>query len=67
MRLSKVDATKAQTIVQAAFTGGVITDNSDNAYMRHDANYLNPIGNMLNSTEANNFFLAKAFVDTLKK
>jgi hypothetical protein len=66
MRLSKVDATKAQTVVQAAFTAGVITENTDNAYMRHDANYLNPIGNMLNSTEANNFFLAKAFVDSLK-
>ena len=39
MRLSKVDAAKAQTTVQAAFAGGVITDNADNAYMRHDANY----------------------------
>jgi len=66
MRLSKVDPAKAQTIVQAAFTGGVITDNADNAYMRHDANYLNPIGNMLNSTEAANWYLVKAFVDTLK-
>jgi hypothetical protein len=66
MRLSKVDPGKAQSAVQAAFTGGVITDNADNAYMRHDANYLNPIGGMLNSTEANNFYLVKAFVDTLK-
>jgi hypothetical protein len=66
MRLSKVDAAKAQSTVQAAFAGGVITDNADNAYMRHDANYQNPIGGMLNSTEANNFYLVKAFVDTLK-
>jgi hypothetical protein len=66
MRLSKVDAAKAQTIVQAAFTGGVITANADNAYMRHDANYQNPIGNMLNSTEAANWYLVKSFVDTLK-
>jgi hypothetical protein len=66
MRLSKVDPAKAQSTVQAAFTGGVITDNADNAYMRHDANYLNPIGNMLNSTEAANWYLVKAFVDTLK-
>ena len=66
MRLSKIDQSKAQTIVQAAFAGGVITDNADNAYMRHDANYLNPAGNMLNSTEANNFYLAKPFVDQLK-
>jgi hypothetical protein len=66
MRLSKIDATKAQTVVQAAFTGGVITDNADNAYLRHDANYLSPIGNMLNSTEAANWYLVKTFVDTLK-
>jgi hypothetical protein len=66
MRLSKVDPAKAQSTVLAAFNGGVITDNADNAYMRHDANYLNPIGNMLNSTEAANWYLVKAFVDTLK-
>jgi hypothetical protein len=66
MRLSKVDAAKAQTVVQAAFTGGVITDNADNAYMRHDANYTQPIGNMLNGSEAANFYLTKPFVDQLK-
>ena len=66
MRLSKVDATKAQAIVQAAFTGGVITNNADNAYMRHDANYTQPIGNMLNGTEAANFYLTRPFVDQLK-
>jgi hypothetical protein len=66
MRLSKVDATKAQAIVQAAFTGGVINNNADNAYMRHDANYTQPIGIMLNGTEAANFYLTKPFVDQLK-
>jgi hypothetical protein len=66
MRLSKVDATKAQSTVQAAFNGGVILTNADNAMMRHDANYTSPIGNMLNGTEAANFYLVKAFVDTLK-
>ena len=66
MRLSKVDAAKAQATVEAAVAGGVILLNADNAYMRHDANYTQPIGNMLNSTEANNFYLAKPFVDHLK-
>ena len=66
MRLSKVDAAKAQAVVQAAFTAGVITDNADNAYMRHDANYTQPIGNMLNGSEAANFYLTKPFVDYLK-
>jgi hypothetical protein len=66
MRLSKVDAVKAQSAVQAALAGGVITDNADNAYIRHDANFTQPIGIMLNGSEAANFYLVKAFVDTLK-
>ena len=66
MRLSKIDATKAQATVQAAFTGGVITDNADNAYMRLDANYTWAIGNSLNGSEAANFYLTKPFVDQLK-
>ncbi len=66
MRLSKVDAAKAQTTVLAAFNGGVITDNADNGYIRHDANYNQPVGGTLNGSEAANFYLAKPFVDQLK-
>src|SRR5688572_3286664 len=66
LRLSKADATKAQSTVQAAFQGGVILANADNAFIRHDANYTNPIGATLNSTEAANFYLTKPFVDSLK-
>jgi len=66
MRIAKADATKAQATVQAAFAGGVITDNADNAYMRHDANYTSPLGNTLNGSEAANFYLTKPFVDQLK-
>lgn len=68
MRLVKVDAGKAQSTVQAAVAaaGGLITTNADNAVMRHDANYTQPIGNMLNGTEGANFFLTKPFVDHLK-
>ncbi|MET0243848.1 MAG: SusD/RagB family nutrient-binding outer membrane lipoprotein [Flavitalea sp.] len=66
MRLTKVDAALAETTVKAAFAGGVILDNADNALIRHDVNYQNPIGGMLNGTEAANFFLAKPFVDELK-
>jgi hypothetical protein len=66
MRLSKIDPAKAKTTVQAALAGGVIMLNTDNAMLKHDANYASPIGNMLNSTEAANFYLVKAFVDTLK-
>jgi hypothetical protein len=66
MRLSKANATLAQSTVAAAFSGGVILSNADNAIIKHDANYLNPNGNMLNSTEAANFYLTKPFVDALK-
>jgi hypothetical protein len=66
MRLSKVDAAKAEQTVKAAVQGGVIPANADNAVMRHDANYGQPIGNTLNSTEAANFYLAEPFVNYLK-
>jgi len=66
MRLSKVNPTLAQSIVQTAVAGGVITSNDDNAMIRHDANYKNPISNTLNSTEAANYYLAEPFVEYLK-
>jgi hypothetical protein len=66
MRLSKVDQAQAAQVVAAALQGGVITSNADNAAMRHDANYLNPIGNTLNATEAANYYLTEPFVNYLK-
>lgn len=66
MRLSKVDPAKAQQLAAAAFQGGVILTNADNALMRHDANYTQGIGNTLNSTEAANLYLAEPFVNYLK-
>ncbi|MDO6430275.1 SusD/RagB family nutrient-binding outer membrane lipoprotein [Flavitalea sp. BT771] len=66
MRLSKKESAKAQTAVQAAVAGGVITGNADNAYIRHDANFTQPIGGTLNGSEAANFYLTKPFVDQLK-
>ena len=66
MRLSQVNASKAQQVVQAAFQGGVILLNSENAKIAHDPNYTNTIGNLLNSTEASNFYLTKPFVDYLR-
>ncbi|MEJ7738766.1 MAG: SusD/RagB family nutrient-binding outer membrane lipoprotein [Chitinophagaceae bacterium] len=66
MRLSKVDQARAQQVVAAAFQGGVILTNADNALMRHDNNYTQGVGNTLNSTEAANFYLAEPFVNYLK-
>ncbi len=66
MRISKANPTAAQQAVAKAFAGGVITNGLDNAAIRHDANYVNPIGNTLNSTEAANFYLTEPFVNFLK-
>ncbi|HMG94523.1 MAG TPA: SusD/RagB family nutrient-binding outer membrane lipoprotein [Chryseolinea sp.] len=66
MRLSKANQTLAASTVSAAFQGGVIVTNADNAVMKHDQNYQNPIGGTLNSTEAANFYLAAPFVNYLK-
>ena len=66
MRLSKVDPGRAQQVVQSAFQDGVMETNEDNFVVRHDANYTNSIGSTLNGSEANNFYLVKAFVDFLK-
>jgi hypothetical protein len=66
MHLSEVDAATAQSTVAAAFAGGVILDNADNAAVRHDGNYGNLTANVLNATEAANFYLAQPFVNALK-
>ncbi|WP_339867260.1 SusD/RagB family nutrient-binding outer membrane lipoprotein [uncultured Algoriphagus sp.] len=66
MRLSEVDPTTAQSVVQQAFQGGVILTNSENASLKHDPNYTNPIGNLLNATEASNFYLTEPFVEYLR-
>ena len=67
MRLVKIDPALAQSTVQKAVAGGLMTANSDNAVIRHDANYTNGVGQMLNSTEAANFYITAPFVDYLKR
>ena len=49
MRLSKVDAAQAQQVVAKAVQGGLMETNADNAIIKHDANYVNGIGNLLNA------------------
>lgn len=65
MRLVKADSGLAQSTVTAA-VGGIMTSNADNAVVRHDPNYVNACGQWLNSTEANNGYLGRPFVDFLK-
>lgn len=67
MRLSEVDAAQAQQIVSRVAQSPLIETNAENGMIKHDALYLNPLGNLLNSTEAANFYLAAPFVDYLKR
>src|SRR5690606_21615639 len=66
MRLVKVDATQAQSIVSAIDVSDLILTNEENAVVRHDANYQNGIGVTLNGTEGANFYLTEPFVNHLK-
>lgn len=66
MRLTKVDPAQAQQIAQRAFQGGVMEANADNFVVRHDNNYVNNIGFILNASEANNYYLTEPFVNYLK-
>ncbi|MCC5935884.1 MAG: SusD/RagB family nutrient-binding outer membrane lipoprotein [Lunatimonas sp.] len=61
MRHTKVNPTRAREWVERAVTGGVMTSNADNLFIKHDFNYANELGNTLNATEANNYYLAEPF------
>ena len=65
MRLSKVDPALAQQSVAKAVSGGVIQTNGGSAVIRHTSLYQNAVGAFLNGSEANNYYLAKPFVDFL--
>jgi hypothetical protein len=65
MRYSKFDVTKAQTIVQAAFAGGVMTSNADNCYLKYNTTQVNPVSSNI-SLLANTYYLAEPFVNQLK-
>lgn len=66
MRLSKVKPAVAQTYVAKAVAGGLMTSNTDNVVIRHNANFPNDVGNQLNGGQSAFFYLAKDFVDHLK-
>lgn len=66
MRLSKVKPAVAQTYVAKAVAGGMMTSNTDNVVIRHNANFPNDVGNQLNGGQSAFFYLAKDFVDHLK-
>lgn len=70
MRLSKVDADKAKTWVQIAVTGGVFSDNSDNALVQHEDKQKSPVANgnawILAGQDPNATRISKTLIDLLK-
>lgn len=66
MRLSKVNPTKAAEFVVKAVSGGVMQSNADNALIRHNATFANPVSSQLNGGQSAFFYLAEDFVTHLK-
>jgi hypothetical protein len=66
MRLSKVDAGKAQTFAGKAVAGGLMQSNDDNALLRHNANYRNGMGTNLNGGQDGFYYLDSEFVEHLQ-
>lgn len=66
MRYSKVNPTKAASIVAEAFAGGVITANADNAFVKYDGTLYSQGDNaaLRNFSQFN--YAAEPFVDQLK-
>lgn len=65
MRHTKINPDRAREWAIKAIEGGVMESNEDNMVVYHDFNYPNAIGNTLNATEANNYYLAEPFEDFL--
>lgn len=67
MRYSKLDPTKAESIVAEAFDGGVMTSNEDNAFVVYDGTkYTNGSNNGLVNNQPKFYYAAEPFVDHLK-
>lgn len=69
MRYSKVNPTKAQSIVQTATDatrGGVITTNSENVYIPYNATQNNPGSSLLLAGTKHNWHAGRPFVDFLR-
>ena len=67
MRYSKVDPTKAASIAQEAFAGGVIISNSDNVFTNlYSTSVPNPFSNLQQTISTYFYYLAEPFINQLK-
>lgn len=67
MRHSKVNPERAKEWVLKAVQGGLMESNKGNLVIFQDFNYPNEVGNNLNATEANNYYLAAPFEQFLSE
>jgi len=65
MRYTKVDPAKAQSIVQAAFAGGVMQSNDDNCLIKYTQQFPNVVSTGV-AVLTNTYYLAEPFVSQLK-
>ena len=66
MRYVKYDVTKAKTIAQEAFAGGVMQSVTDNVYLGFNATYNNQLNNGPRTVNPYYYYLADPFVTQLK-
>jgi hypothetical protein len=66
MRYSKVNPTKAATIVAEAFAGGVMTSNADNAFVKNDGTVFSQPDNAVLRNFSQFNYAAEPFVNQLK-
>ena len=66
MHYSKLNPTKAASIVTEAFTGGVITSNADNAYVKYDGTLYSHGDNAVLRNFSQFNYAAEPFVNQLK-
>jgi len=67
MRLVKVNPSKAQEFAAKAIAEGLMQSNDDNAVIRHNADFRNPVGTNLNGGQAPFYYLDAEFVDYLSE
>ncbi len=66
LRIADQENAIAQTYITQAIEGGLMQSNDDNAVLRHDFNFFNPVGENLNAQEAANYYMTAEFVDYLR-
>jgi hypothetical protein len=66
MRYSKVNPTKAASIVAEAFAGGVMTSNADNAFVKNDGTLFSQADNAALRNFSHFNYAAEPFVNQLK-